>query len=106
MADRIARIAVPVASIAGLCLVSGFASAQDQQGLFEGVGVVVAIAPTTGSLTINHEEIVGFMPPMEMLFRVDPRSLSEGIHPGDRISFKVQPKGYVIRALKVIGKDQ
>jgi Cu/Ag efflux protein CusF len=43
-------------------------------GLFRGVGVVTAIDPTTGSLTINHQEFVGLMPPMEMLFHVDPRT--------------------------------
>ena len=32
----------------------------------------------TGSLTINHEEIPGLMPAMEMMLRVDPRALSEG----------------------------
>jgi Cu/Ag efflux protein CusF len=80
------------------------ARSQDASGLFEGVGVIVAISPTTGSLTINHEEIVGFMPPMEMLFRVDPRTLSQGLRPGDRIAFKVLPKGYVIRFVRVLEK--
>jgi Cu/Ag efflux protein CusF len=59
-------------------------------GLFRGVGVVTAIDPATGSLTTNHQEIVGLMPPMEMLFHVDPRNLSEGVKPGDKIEFGVE----------------
>jgi Cu/Ag efflux protein CusF len=77
--------------------------AQDQpNGLFQGVGVVTAINPGTGSLTINHQEIVGLMPPMEMLFQVDPRTLSDGVKPGDKIEFRVEGKTYKIRELKVI----
>jgi Cu/Ag efflux protein CusF len=77
--------------------------AQDQpNGLFRGVGVVTAINPATGSLTINHQEIVGLMPPMEMLFHVDPRTLSDGVKPGDKIEFRVEGKTYKIRDIKVI----
>ena len=32
----------------------------------QGVGVVTAIAPDAGRLTINHDEIKGFMGAMEM----------------------------------------
>jgi Cu/Ag efflux protein CusF len=49
--------------------------AQDQSNaLFRGVGFVTEINPATGSLTINHEEIAGLMPPMEMTFHVEPRA--------------------------------
>ena len=76
---------------------------QDQpNALFRGVGVVTAIDPATGSLTINHQEIVGLMPPMEMLFHVDPRTLSDGVKPGDKIEFGVEGKTYKIRDVKVI----
>jgi len=37
-----------------------------------------------------------------MLFNVDPRSLSDGVKPGDRIEFSVEDKTYTIRDLKVI----
>jgi Cu/Ag efflux protein CusF len=84
-----------------------FLLAQDQpNGLFRGVGVVTAIDPATGSLTINHQEIIGLMPPMEMLFHVDPRTLSEGVKPGDKIEFGVEGKTYKIRDVKVIGHSK
>jgi Cu/Ag efflux protein CusF len=76
---------------------------QDQpNSLFRGIGVVTAIDPETGSLTINHQEIKGLMPAMEMLFRVNPRSLSDGVKAGDKIEFSVEDKTYTIRDLKVI----
>jgi Cu/Ag efflux protein CusF len=75
---------------------------QDSNGLFRGIGVVTAIDPETGSLTVNHQEIVGLMPPMEMLFNVSPRSLSDGVRPGDKIEFHLENKTYTIRDLKVI----
>ncbi len=82
------------------------APAQAQQGepegFFRGVGVVKAIDAGTGALTINHEEIKGLMPAMEMMYRVDPRSLSDGLRPGDKIDFGVDGKTYTIQDVKLI----
>ena len=80
---------------------------QDQSNaLFQGVGFVTAINPATGSLTINHEEIVGLMPPMEMVFQVAPPTLREGVKPGDKVEFRVEGKTYKIRDLKVIEQSE
>jgi Cu/Ag efflux protein CusF len=83
--------------------------AQAQQSetgkMFRGVGVVTAIEPN-GSLTINHEPIAGLMPAMEMSFSVNPRALTNGVRPGDRIEFSVEGATYIIRALKVVGHTQ
>jgi Cu/Ag efflux protein CusF len=76
--------------------------AQVQHSLYRGVGVVTDVNQETGSLTVNHEDIPGLMPKMEMLFRVEPRDLSEGVRPGDRIEFSVEAKTYKIRELKVV----
>ena len=76
--------------------------AQVQQSLHRGVGVVTDVNQETGSLTVNHEDIPGLMPKMEMLFRVEPRHLSEGVRPGDKIEFSVEAKTYKIRELKVV----
>ena len=61
-----------------------------------------AIDPTTGSLTLDHEEIKGLMPAMEMMYRVDPHSLSAGLRAGDKIDFAVDAKTYTIRGVKLI----
>ena len=75
---------------------------QDGDGFFHGIGVVTATEPDTGALTVNHQEIKGLMPPMEMLFNVSPRSLGDGVKAGDKIEFELEGKTYTIRALKVI----
>jgi Cu/Ag efflux protein CusF len=83
--------------------------AQAQQSeprkVFHGVGVVTAIEPA-GSLTINHEAIEGLMSAMEMTFTVNPRTLTKGIRPGDKIEFSVEGKTYTIVALKVVGHTE
>jgi Cu/Ag efflux protein CusF len=72
---------------------------------FHGVGVVTAIEPA-GSLTINHEPIEGLMPAMEMTFQVNPRTLANGVRPGDKIEFSVEGKTYILVALKVVGHTE
>lgn len=97
----------------GACMSGAFASddaaarrrlvtAQAQQNLYRGTGVVTDINDETGSLTVNHEDIPGLMPKMEMLFRVEPKNLSKAVRPGDRIEFSVEAKTYTIRELKVV----
>lgn len=84
-----------------------FVQVQDHPNdLFRGVGFVTAINPATGSLTINHEDIPGLMSAMEMVFRVDPSTISNGVHPGDKIEFFVEGKAFIIRRLQIIGKDK
>jgi Cu/Ag efflux protein CusF len=81
-------------------------TAQAQQGetrkTFRGVGVVTATEPA-GSLTINHEAIQELMPAMEMMFTLNPRSLSNGVHPGDKVEFSIDGKTYAILDLHVRG---
>jgi Cu/Ag efflux protein CusF len=72
---------------------------------FRGTGVVTAIEPN-GSLTINHEPIAGLMPAMEMTFSVNPRALTTGVRPGDKIEFSVEGTTYILRAVKVVGHIQ
>jgi Cu/Ag efflux protein CusF len=80
--------------------------AQAQQSeprkIFSGTGVVTAIEPA-GTLTINHEPIEGLMPAMEMMFSVNPRALTKGIRPGDKVEFSVEGKTFTIVGLKVRG---
>jgi Cu/Ag efflux protein CusF len=80
----------------------GVRMAAEPHGLFHGVGVVIAVDPKTGALTVNHSEIRGFMPAMEMMFRVDPPSLSQGLRKGDKIAFTIEGPGGVIRAVTLI----
>ena len=73
------------------------------KGIFHGVGIVKAIDAATGALTLDHEDIVGFMAAMEMMYRVEPRELSAGVRVGDRVAFDIDAERYVIVAVKVLG---
>jgi Cu/Ag efflux protein CusF len=80
--------------------------AQAQPGethnIFSGTGVVTAIEPA-GTLTINHQAIEGLMGAMEMTFTVNPRALTKGVRPGDKVDFSVDGKTFTIVGLKVRG---
>jgi Cu/Ag efflux protein CusF len=91
-----------VAERTGATVAPAQAQQGEPEGIFRGVGVVTAIDAATGALTLNHDEIKGLMPAMEMMYRVDPRSLSEGLRPGDKIDFDVDAKTYTIRDVKLI----
>jgi len=71
-------------------------------GIFHGVGTVKAIDPSDGALTVNHEEIKGLMPAMEMMYRVKASAVSVGLRPGDKIAFSLDAKSYTILDVEVI----
>jgi Cu/Ag efflux protein CusF len=78
----------------------------EASGTFRGVGVITAVNSRAGALTINHEEIKGFMPAMIMMYRVEPFSLTAGLQPGDRIEFALDAKSYTIRDIKRIERGK
>jgi protein SCO1/2 len=65
---------------------------EDQQAAsrHQGVGTVVAINPARPSVEINHQEIKGFMPAMQMEFYVKDKSALDSIKPGDQVNFTVE----------------
>jgi len=87
-----------------LGLVAGDAAAQEiaATGIFSGQGVVKAVAPGTGWLTLDHDAIKGFMCAMEMMFQVKSPDLSKDLHPGDVVDFKIDAAKYVIVDVKLI----
>jgi Cu/Ag efflux protein CusF len=87
---------------AGGAISPALAEEAEASGTFRGVGVVKAVDPRTGALTVAHDEIKGFMAAMIMMYRVDPASLSAGLRPGDKIEFAIDAKSYTIRDIKLI----
>ena len=73
-------------------------------GIFHGVGVVTAIDAASGALTLDHEDILGLMPAMVMMYRVQSPDLSRGLGVGDRIAFDVDGKTYTIVGVKRLGQ--
>ena len=68
--------------------VSGPAAAV-QTNSYQGVGIVKAVNPKAPAIEIDHEEIVGLMPAMQMEFPVTEVSLLNDIAVNDRIDFTI-----------------
>ncbi|MBV8109073.1 MAG: copper-binding protein [Hyphomicrobiales bacterium] len=75
-------------------------------GLFSGHGMVVAVQPGTGALTIKHDEIKGFMEAMEMMYKVRSPDVSKDLHPGDEIDFTIDAAKYEILEARVVGRKR
>lgn len=75
-----------------------------QTKTFVGVGFVTAVKPELSVVELNHDEIQGLMPAMQMEFHVKDKSLLTGLVPGDRIEFTVDygVGGIIITGVKKI----
>ena len=76
------------------------------KGVFKGHGVVKAVAPITGALTLSHDEIKGFMAAMEMMYRVKSPELTKDLHPGDVIDFAIDAEKYTIVDVKLVSRTK
>jgi Cu/Ag efflux protein CusF len=84
----------------GLAFVSSLSSATwaaDQEG-HAAHGVVKRVDVSTGTVTIDHEDIPGLMMAMTMEFEVSDPSILHGVSPGQAVDFRVLKKGdrYVV----------
>jgi Cu/Ag efflux protein CusF len=66
-----------------------------------GQGTVVAIDPQKGTVTLDHGEITGLMPPMTMEFVVDAREALQGLQPGDIVTFTLRPRGVTVTIAEI-----
>lgn len=66
--------------------------------IHRGVGVIQSIDLENSSVQIDHEEIKGFMPPMQMPYQVKDKLLLEPLVPGDKVDFWIEdaPAGSAI----------
>ena len=65
---------------------------------YQAKGTVKGIDPKLPIVEIDHEDIPGLMPAMQMQFHVKERPLVEGLVIGDRIDFTVE---YGVGGLKI-----
>ena len=74
------------------------------EGIFEGVGKVIALVPSKSQLVVGHEEIKGFMKamPMGMGYAVESAELFKGLKPGDAITFKIDAAKKKIIAIEEV----
>jgi len=101
-----ARFALPLA-VCGLA--AGDATEVQEtgaEGVFYGRGLVKAVEPGTGWLTIAHNDIIGCMPAMEMMFRVRTPEVSRGLRSGDTVDFTLDGGKFVILDTKLVSHAQ
>ena len=60
-----------------------------QTNTYQGVGVVKSLNPKRPGIEIDHEEIVGLMPAMQMEFPVTEGALLNGVAVNDRVDFTI-----------------
>lgn len=75
---------------------SGPAAAGTPKG-YPGVGTVKAINPKAPSIEIDHGDIEGLMPAMQMEFEVTDPALLNGIAVNDQIDFTVEDHAGTMR---------
>lgn len=65
-------------------------------------GTVVAVAPDSGTVNLDHEEIPDVMAAMKMEYQVRDVGMLAGLKPGDRVSGRLQVRDgeYLIVALE------
>jgi Cu/Ag efflux protein CusF len=98
------RLALPLIALASRT--PALSQETPQAGLFHGHGVVRAIQPGTGALTLDHGDIKGFMPAMEMMYRVRSPELSKDLRPGDTVDFIVDAAKDDITEVKLVSHAQ
>ncbi len=57
---------------------------------YHGVGIVKGLDPKVPAIEIKHEDIVGLMPAMQMLFPVTEKAMLDGLAVNDSIDFTVE----------------
>lgn len=60
-----------------------------QTNVYQGVGVVKSLNPKRPGIEIEHEEIVGLMPGMQMEFPVTDGAMLNGVAVNDRVDFTI-----------------
>jgi Cu/Ag efflux protein CusF len=76
------------------------------EGIFYGRGLVKAVESGTGWVTLAHNDIIGCMPAMEMMFRVRVPDVSRDLKSGDTIDFTLDGGNYVILDAKLVSHAQ
>jgi mono/diheme cytochrome c family protein len=111
------RLSVIVSLVAGLCAFAcetkpSRSTARDGANMnanahaYKAVGVVTSVDAGAGRITIDHEDIPGYMPPMQMNEPVSDRALLNSVKTGDRVDFEIEVTGasIVVTKLTKIGE--
>ncbi len=68
---------------------------------YKSIGVIKAMDVSNDKITIDHEDIPGYMPPMEMTESVSDKSLLSGLKRGDKVDFEIERTGSKLLVTKL-----
>ena len=68
---------------------------------YKSVGVIKAMDVANDKITIDHEDIPGYMPPIEMNESVSDKSLLSGLKRGDKVEFEIERTGSKLLVTKL-----
>jgi Cu/Ag efflux protein CusF len=100
------RLALPLIAYGLVPPTAALSQETAQASLFHGRGVVKAIQPGTGALTLDHDDIKGFMPAMEMMYRVRSLELSRDLRPGDTVDFTIDTAKDDITEVELVSRAE
>ena len=72
-----------------------------QSNQYKAAGVVKALNPKGPAIEIDHGDVEGLMPAMQMEFEVSDASLLNGIAVNDRIDFTIEDRTGVMRIIAI-----
>lgn len=72
-----------------------------EKQLYKSVGVIKKIDAESGKLTIDHEDIPGYMTAMEMNEAVSDKKMLEAIKIGDKVEFEIERTGSALLITKL-----
>ncbi len=97
MKSRIITFLLLAATLTSACSApvdtANMASVPVETQTYKSAGVIKSVDAENGRVTVDHEEIPGYMPAMEMTEPVAERSLLESLKPGDKVEFDLRREG-------------
>lgn len=73
---------------------------------YEGNGFIIQMDQSEKRITLLHEAIQGLMPAMTMDYDVESPGLLEGLKSGDRVRFRLSPRGIDFVVVEIWKKGQ
>lgn len=92
---------VGVMTIAFVFAVGASGCGGSETGPHPGTGIVKGVDTGARKITLDHDDIPGFMKGMTMTFQLAPEVDLAGIAPGEEVDFRVEEKGGVYTVTEV-----
>lgn len=70
--------------------------------IYQAVGVVKGMDWKAKEVTIDHEDIPGYMSAMQMTFAIKDPKMLKGIFPGDKVDFELERRGEDLTVTKIL----